>query len=581
MLESKNLAGLKYSRLIKGQAYDCPIMSTHEVKLFEANFNVWKADRGAGLSDSKAFERYVVEQVLKDFDLSNDSIESGDLGGEDDGGVDSVYLFMNTTLITLETPPIVPAGPIELHLIQAKYEKGFGETAVQKLESFAKDLLSYDKPVDGLKYLNSRARDAIKNFREKYSDEVMGNPHTLAVKFHYACKAATAPGPKDKVSLRAQNLVNFVKGILSSAEVTFTPWTAKRLLETARTVPESDVVIPVSESFSTGDGSTVCLIKLKDYAEKLLTNSEGGLQTRFLEPNVRDYNGKSNPVNKQIRATLDEVSSASQEDFWWLNNGITILADECPVNGHKIKIKNPEVVNGLQTSHEIFEWYNGHKKDSDTRNVLVRVVVPADEKSRSKIIKATNSQTPVSMLSLMATDQIQEDIEDRLRLYGLFYDRKKGEYRRLKKPIKKIVGMGTLAQAVIAIALQKPDEARGRPETFVKNHADDVFHPDIDRDLYAACILIDRQVKEYLHGQNLEPDELRDIRYYVDLIVGEEWNLASRTTDAIAEAIAAVVKPISVSVLNKAKDKALKIYKELGATDVIAKSLQMREKVLA
>jgi hypothetical protein len=321
-------------------------------------------------------------------------------------------------------------------------------------------------------------------------------------------------------------------------------------------------------------------VKLKDYAEKLLTNAEGGLQTRFLEPNVRDYNGKSNPVNKQIRATLED-SSASQEDFWWLNNGITILADSCPVNGHKLTIKNPEVVNGLQTSHEIFEWSSAHKKDKDTRNVLVRVVVPADEKSRSKIIKATNSQTPVSMLSLMSTDQIQEDIEDRLRLYGLFYDRKKGEYRRLKKTIKKIVGMGTLAQAVIAIALQKPDQSRGRPETFVKDHTQEVFDTTVDRDLYAACILLDRQVIDYLQTQGLESDEIRDIRYYVSMLVGKEWNLASRSAEAIASAIAAVVKPIPVATLKGAKDRALKAYKALGATDVVAKSAQMREKVLA
>ena len=511
-------------------------MSAHEVKLFEANFNVWKTDRAAGLTESKAFERYVIEQVLKDFDLSNDAIESGDCGAEDDGGVDAVYLFMNKTHIALETPPVVPAGPIELHLIQAKYEKGFAETAVQKLESFAKDLLSYDKSVDDLKYLNSKARDAIRNFRDKYNDEVMGNPHTLSVVFHYGCKAA--------VALRSENLIRYVKGVLSSADVKFIPWTAKRLLETARKVPETGVVVPVAESFATEDGSTVCLIKLRDYAEKLLTNAEGGLQTRFLEPNVRDYNGKSNPVNKQIRATLEETPAASQEDFWWLNNGITILADECPVNGHKMKIKNPEVVNGLQTSHEIFEWYNAHKKDRDTRNVLVRVIVPTDEKSRSKIIKATNSQTAVSTLSLMSTDQIQEDIEDRLRLYGLFYDRKKGEYRRLKKAIKKIVGMSAMAQAVMAVALQKPDQARGRPETYVKEHTSEVFDTNIDRDLYAACILLDRQVIDFLQSQGLESDEVRDIRYYVSMLVGTEWNLASRTPDSIAKAIAAVVKPI-------------------------------------
>jgi AIPR protein len=556
-------------------------MSDHEVKLFEANFKVWKTDFGAGLIDSKAFERYVVEQVLKDFDLSNDAIESGDCGAEDDGGVDAVHLFMNSTHIALETPPLVPAGPIELHLIQAKYERGFAETAVQKLESFAQDLLSYNKPVDEIKYLNSKARDAIRNFREKYNDEVMGNPHTLSIIFHYACKAPIEPGPKDKVSLRAQNLVKYVKGVLSSADVQFVPWTAKRLLDTARKVPDADVVVPVAESFATDDGSTVCLVKLKDYAEKLLSKSDGGLQTRFLEPNVRDYNGKANPVNTQIRATLDEMGAILQEDFWWLNNGITILSDGCPVNGHKMTIKNPEVVNGLQTSHEIYEWYNAHKKDKDTRHVLVRVIVPTDEKSRSKIIKATNSQTPVSMLSLMSTDQIQEDIEDRLRLYDLFYDRKKGEYRRLKKPVKKIVGMNAMAQAVMAIALQKPDQARGRPETYVKDHAADVFDPKVDRDLYAACILLDRQVIEYLKDQGLESDEVRDVRYYVSMLIGTEWGVASRKPEAIAKAIAAAVKPIPVPNLKKATEKAMAAYKTLGSTDVAAKSTGMTKEVLA
>lgn len=553
---------------------------THEAKLFETNFSVWKADRAAGLTESKAFERFVIEQVLKDFDLSNDAIESGDCGAADDGGVDAVYLFMNNTHIALETEPIVPAGPIELHLIQAKFQSGFAETAVQKLEMFSRDLLSYDKPVDDLKYLNSQARDAIRNFREKYNDDVMGHPHTLTVKFHYACTAENEPGSKDKVTLRSQELIRYVKSVLSSARVEFVPWTARRLLETARKVPETNVVVPVSESFATEDGSTVCLVKLKDYAEKLLTNADGGLQTRFLEPNVRDYNGKSNPVNKQIRATLEEMSVNSQEDFWWLNNGITILADECPVNGHKMTIKNPEVVNGLQTSHEIFEWYNTHKKDKDTRNVLVRVIVSTEEKSRSKIIKATNSQTAVSMLSLMSTDQIQEDIEDRLRFYGLFYDRKKGEYRRLKKEIKKIVGMGTMAQAVMAIALKKPDQARGRPETYVKDHTAEVFDTQIDRDLYAACILLDRQVIKFLQDQNLASDEVRDIRYYVSMLVGTKWNLASRTTDSITKAIEALVKPIPEAILKKATAKVRDVYRTLGATDVVAKSAEMTIGVL-
>jgi len=295
-------------------------MSDYDLRLFEANFKVWKMERGEGLSDSKAFERYAVEQVLNDFDLSNDAIQSGDLGAEDDGGVDAVYLFMNHTLISLETPPIVPAGPVELHLIQAKYQNNYKETTIEKLESFARDLLSYDKPVDSIRYLNSQARDAIRNFRDKYNDDVMGSPHTLSIVFHYVCKATEPPGSKDKVTHRANNLTSYVRSQMSSANVTFVPWTAKALLDTARSVPNTKVVLPVVEYFSVNDGSAVCLVKLTDFADKLLTDSKGKLQTRFLEPNVRDYNGKGNPVNKQIRATLNAPTQGNAEDFWWLNN---------------------------------------------------------------------------------------------------------------------------------------------------------------------------------------------------------------------------------------------------------------------
>ena len=371
-------------------------MTDHDVKLFEAKYNVWKGERAKGLSNSKAFERFVVEQILKDFDLSNDEVKSGDFGDEDDGGVDAVYLFMSGKLITLETPPVIPAGPIQLHIIQAKEEKSFKEGPVTKLEAYAKDLLMYNKPVEEMTYFNSTVHDAITNFRTKYSDEVMGHPHTLSVHFHYACKADNLPGPKDKVNVRGDVLRAYVKSILSSAEVYFHLWNAKMLHDAVKTAMETVVILPVIEHFSTTDGSTVCIAKLTDFADRLLTKENGDLQTRFLEPNVRDYNGLKNPVNTQIRLTLNEPVTG--EEFWWLNNGITIIAEECPVDGKKAKIKNPEIVNGLQTSHEVYQWKKTHKDSKDERAILVKVVVAKDEKTRSRIIKSTNSQTKVDNL---------------------------------------------------------------------------------------------------------------------------------------------------------------------------------------
>ena len=53
-------------------------MSEMDVKALDANFKIWMADRAAGLSHSKAFERYVFEQVLKDHDPADEDIDVGD-----------------------------------------------------------------------------------------------------------------------------------------------------------------------------------------------------------------------------------------------------------------------------------------------------------------------------------------------------------------------------------------------------------------------------------------------------------------------------------------------------------------------
>jgi hypothetical protein len=153
--------------------------------------------------------------------------------------------------------------------------------------------------------------------------------------------------------------------------------------------------------FTTEDSAVVCLVKLKNYAN-FLTDEHGTLRKSLLEPNVRDYQGKQNPVNIDIRATLAEGSAG--HEFWWLNNGVTILAASCSIAGDKLIVESPEVVNGLQTSQEIFTYFRNKPDVSETRSILVRIVTPTDEQTRNKVIKATNSQTPVEPLSLHATE---------------------------------------------------------------------------------------------------------------------------------------------------------------------------------
>ena len=184
----------------------------------------------------------------------------------------------------------------------------------------------------------------------------------------------------------------------------------------------------------------------------------------------------------------------------------------------------------------------------------------------------------------MSNDPIQESIEDRLRLYGLYYDRKKGEYRRLKMNVADIVGMGSLAQAYMSVVLQKPDQSRGRPETYVKHNPEEVYDTKVDLDFYAASILIDRQVDSIIESLKslgkLSSNYARDIRYYVSMVIGSKWDLASKSEKAVALSLKEVVKPIPLGELTAAVTKVVKAYESLGATDKAAKSPDMTKKVL-
>ena len=54
-----------------------------------------RAARAPGMSPSTYFELFATEQVLKDYDLSDEEIDSGVVGDGGDGGIDSIYACVN------------------------------------------------------------------------------------------------------------------------------------------------------------------------------------------------------------------------------------------------------------------------------------------------------------------------------------------------------------------------------------------------------------------------------------------------------------------------------------------------------
>jgi hypothetical protein len=57
------------------------------------------ADKLPSGDRGEVFEYFCFEQVLKDFDLSREEVESGWVDGRDDGGIDGVFTFVNGHLL--------------------------------------------------------------------------------------------------------------------------------------------------------------------------------------------------------------------------------------------------------------------------------------------------------------------------------------------------------------------------------------------------------------------------------------------------------------------------------------------------
>ena len=101
-------------------------------------------------NESAYFEYFSASQVLKDYDLSDDEIESGIVGAGNDGGCDGMYIFLNKNIVLpdqMETITASKESKVEVIIIQAKRENSFGENAIMKWKTTAENLLQLSNSI--------------------------------------------------------------------------------------------------------------------------------------------------------------------------------------------------------------------------------------------------------------------------------------------------------------------------------------------------------------------------------------------------------------------------------------------------
>jgi hypothetical protein len=469
------------------------------------------------LSESEFFELYVAELLLKNYGLSYEEIENGVIGGGNDGGVDAIYGFVDDELIVADSD-FSDAKNIELIIIQAKRSPGYKEGLINSLISTFHDLLDWEKDLDHFaSSYNSDLIEFFRDFRSVHRSLATKFPK-LKFSFNYVTKGNSSEVHANVIK-RTETLKEQIAGRFSEFEFSFDFYGARDLLNLARKQSTPALTIKVAETLSPDDGGYVCLVALQDYFE-FITDESGKRRQMIFDANVREYEGLVE-VNKGIRNTLE--SENKNINFWWLNNGITIVATKASLSGKILALEDAKVVNGLQTSQLIFRHFSSTDGIKDDRLILIRVIETENEEVRNDIIKATNSQSRIPAYSLRATEPIHHDIEQDFLHNGLYYDRQKNYYKNQGLPKNRIVSIQHLAQAVGAIVLQRPNDSRGRPTSLIKSDElyEQVFSTNYPIGLYLKCARLMRLVDNHLRSSvpDYVANEKRNLRFAMAMFI--------------------------------------------------------------
>lgn len=534
--------------------------------------------KDAGIADnSKAFEMVVNTLLMGPYDLSVDEIDAGNTDGGGDGQVDAMFVLVNGHAMTeedVENKTIPEKGPLEIEiiLIQSKYTNSFEENPLKSVRATVADLLDLGKDYSKYEFKEYNPDIQTQFAIARYSILASsGRAATIKATLYYATKGDDANIHKS-VQATAETLKKELAARSTTADANIEFLSARDLIEISRR-PQTNVKnLGFQESLSHDGLSIACLVTIESLMA-FLSDANGSIVRALFDANVRDFLGATD-VNDAIAQTLE---SLGDEDFWWFNNGITLVADKVDAKGKTFALTDPLLVNGLQTSNVIHAFMSsdkfaqGVKDHIKGKRVLVRIIIPPSDSIRDSIIRATNSQTHIPKPYLRGMDRIHRNIEDHLRQIGIFYERRKNQYRNQGRARSTIVTLTEMAQSLVSALLFKGGDARGRPNSLLKldDEYGQLFSEAYPLGTFANIIQAKREIiKELLLQQPARGSAFRNnvvwhilayisaSRFHTTKHAGEQWANLKLTADDIGAAVSDVVK----------------WFDETGGDDKVAKS---------
>lgn len=327
--------------------------------------------------------------------------------GTKDNGIDGVFY---------------DAGRNKLYLVQSKWSsKGSGTIETGDLRKFISGV--YDLLNEEWKNFNDR----FKTISSEISMGIKNDPEIVLV---------AAYNSDNELSHDCRKIVDeFLNENNSDSQdvVSFQIFDLKHLVRTIKTVKsgeKSDVEVNLLQWGEHKDPyySIYGKVSCADVAEWY--KSHGDL---LFTENIRNTLSDSE-INIQIEnALLNDPT-----EFWYLNNGITAIADQVirkPIGLGDQKessywnVANIKVVNGAQTTSSIAKAYLKNPKAIRKAYVPLKIIslenAPLD--IANKITTATNTQNKVEAKDFLSLDPTQESLAEAFKKIGIQYCYRRGE----------------------------------------------------------------------------------------------------------------------------------------------------------
>lgn len=393
---------------------------TVEHLTFEQFQEEWLADVRAGEpSTTQLGHRFARKLLCQWLDIEDSSDDLVYCDGAGDGGIDIAYLHRGEVQDADEE---ARAEGHTWYLVQGKYGSAFaGSTTLLGEAQKVIDTLDGKRPK--LSSLTQAILERISNFRRQASelDRIVLVFGTVS--------------PLDETEARVLADVRAMGrgrlGPIFDVESVSVETIYRRAQEEPATPPR---VVSLKAMLMPSHGSllvgAVSLLSIYDFLKDYRT-LVGDLDELY-EKNVRRFLGSRGRVNKAMQQTLKDTP----ERFGLYNNGITIVVADFEVEGDKVHLTEPFVVNGCQTTRTIWEVTHQRleaggtgsdkaiedwKKRAAEGSVVTKIVkVGSDgEQLLEQITRYTNTQNAIREKDFIA---LASDFRSWARLMADKYD---------------------------------------------------------------------------------------------------------------------------------------------------------------